>query len=304
MAFFKRIFLFFAVNILVVTVISILLHLFNVQPYLQEHGLNYENLAIFCLIWGFGGALISLAFSRIMAKWMMGVHVIDPHTNDPALRRLLEVVYRLSRAADLSEMPEVGVYNSPEVNAFATGPSCRRSLIAVSSGLLHRVSPQELEGVIGHEVSHIVNGDMVTMTIIQGVINSFVMFLSRVLAFVFSGMGREKSSNTALYNMLIFLFQCLFMSLGFMVIAAYSRLREFKADRGGARLAGREKMIAALEALQKVTQIHDSRVEQPAFQALKISNPKGWGLFKLFSTHPSLEARIQRLQEEKASLFH
>lgn len=302
MAFFKRIFLFFALNLLVIATISIILNLFHVRPYLTAHGLNMSALLIFCLIWGFAGAFISLALSRHMAKWMLGVKVIDPETTDPTKQHLLKTVQQLAEAAHLPKMPEVGLYDSPEVNAFATGPSRRRSLVAVSSGLLNRMSQKELEGVLGHEIAHIANGDMVTMTLLQGVVNAFVMFLARVLAYVFSNIGqnRQRSSSGSYfaYSMFVFIFEIVFMLLGWMVIAAFSRFREYRADKGGALLAGKEKMVSALEALQRVQQIHDQRAEKPAFQTMKISNPKGHGFKRFFATHPPLESRIQRLQEE------
>jgi heat shock protein HtpX len=300
MTFFKRIFLFLVVNILIVTTISIILNLLNVKPFLNAHGLDYNSLMIFCLIWGFGGAFISLGLSRMMAKWMLGVRLIDPTTSDSTERTLVETVHKLARAAGLTVMPEVGIYNSPEVNAFATGPTRNRSLVAVSSGLLNRMSPDELEGVIGHEITHVANGDMVTMTLIQGVVNAFVMFLARVLAYALSGIGnREKSSGNSylMFNILVIVFQIVFMILGSLVVAAYSRYREFKADKGGAKLAGREKMISALHALQKVQEIRDQRVEKPAFQSMKISHQERRGLIAFFATHPSLELRIQRLKE-------
>lgn len=300
MAFFKRIFLFLVVNILIVTTITIILNLLNVKPFLQAHGLDYTSLLIFCLIWGFGGAFISLGLSRMMAKWMLGVRVIDPTTSDAEKKQLVETVHQLARAAGLRVMPEVGIYESPEVNAFATGPTRNRSLVAVSSGLLRRMSQDELEGVIAHEISHVANGDMVTMTLIQGVVNSFVMFLARVLAYVFSGMGKQEKSSTSSYlmfNVLVFVFQIVFMILGSLVVAAYSRFREFRADKGGASLAGREKMISALQSLQKLQEIRDQRVEKPAFQSMKISHQERHGLIALFATHPSLELRIKRLQE-------
>lgn len=300
MTFFKRIFLFLVVNILIMMTITFILNLLNVKPFLNSYGLDYKSLAIFCLIWGFGGAFISLALSRVMAKAMMGVRVIDPATNDPEMRRLLNTVHDLARAAHLPAMPEVGIYDSPEVNAFATGPSNRRSLVAVSTGLLKRMSSPELEGVLGHEISHIANGDMVTMTLIQGVVNAFVMFLARVLAFVLSGIGnREKSSSSSYvtFNVLVFVFQIVFMILGSLVVAAYSRFREFRADKGGASLAGRDKMISALEALQKVQDIRDAKVEKPAFQSMKISHQERGGLVALFLTHPPLAKRIERLKE-------
>jgi heat shock protein HtpX len=300
MAFAKRIFLFLAVNFLVVIVLSLVLNLFHVQPYLQEHGLNIKGLLIFCFIWGMGGAFISLALSRQMAKWMMGVHVVSPDTGDPDLRRLIATVHQLSRDAHLPDMPEVGVFESQEPNAFATGPSKKRSLVAVSSGLLRRMSQKELEGVLAHEISHISNGDMVTMTLIQGIVNAFVMFLARVLAYIFSGMGRSRSQGSSgsyfSYMMFVFLFEVVFMVLGSIVVCWFSRFREFRADRGGADLAGKDKMIAALESLQKMQQIHDPQTEKPSFQTLKISTRKKSGIMLLFATHPPLEERIDRLR--------
>lgn len=295
----KRIFLFLAVNFLVVFTISIILNLFNVQPYLNAHGLDYKELLTFCLIWGMGGAFISLALSRVMAKWMLNVRLVSSSTTDPSLQQLLSTVEVLAKGAGLKAVPQVGVYESPEVNAFATGPTQKRSLVAVSSGLLKRLNQEELEGVLGHEIAHIANGDMVTMTLLQGVVNAFVMFLARVLAFFFSGINKQERSSSGsymAYSLLVFLFQFVFMILGSLVIAWYSRFREFRADRGGARLAGKQKMIGALQALQHVVQTHDPAVQQPALQAMKISAGKASGLIQLFSTHPALEERIKKLQ--------
>lgn len=306
MKLFKRIGLFLIVNICVVVTISFLMTLFHVRPYLEHYGLNYNSLAIFCLIWGFAGAFISLALSRIMAKWMLGVKIIDPSTSNLEEQKLLETVRELARAAHLSAVPEVGIYNSPEVNAFATGPTQKRSLVAVSSGLLKQMSQQELEGVLGHEIAHIANGDMVTMTLLQGVVNAFVMFLARVFAFVLSGLGqnREKSSAGSYFkfNMFVLLFEIIFMILGSLVVAYYSRRREFRADRGGAKLAGKDNMISALEALQQVAHIRDQRVEKPAFQSMKISHREKGGLIALFSTHPPLATRITQLKGEVPEL--
>ncbi len=295
----RRIILFLAVNALVIFTISIILRLFNVQPFLTSHGISYTDLLLFCLIWGFGGAFISLALSRSMAKWMMGVKLVDPNTRDAQGKDLIHVVYSLARAANLPTMPEVGIYESPEMNAFATGPSRKRSLVAVSRGLLNKMSPKELEGVLGHEIAHIANGDMVTMTLVQGIINAFVMFLARVLAFALSGLGNknnQRSSNGS-YYLWVFLFELVFMFLGMLVIAAYSRYREFRADRGGAKLAGRDSMISALEALKRSQEVVDQRYEKPAFEAFKISNPKKRGFRQLFATHPPLETRIEKLKQ-------
>lgn len=302
MAIAKRILLFLAVNFLVVIMISIVLNLFHVQPYLQGYGLNIKELLIFCVIWGMGGAFISLALSRKMAKWMMGVRVIDPKTHNADQRQLLTMVQQLCRHAGLRDMPEVGIFESSEPNAFATGPTKRRSLVAVSTGLLNRMSEKEVEGVLAHEISHITNGDMVTMTLVQGVVNAFVLFLARVLAFVFSGLGKRSSEGSSTgsyfsYWILVFVFEVVFMILGSMVICAYSRFREFRADKGGAKLAGKEKMIAALESLKKMKEIQDPELQKAAFQAFKISTPKKGGIMSLFASHPPLEERIARLQQ-------
>ena len=298
MTFVKRIFLFLALNLLVVLMITCILNLFHVQPYLTAYGLNYKSLMIFCLLWGMGGAFISLALSRKMAKWMLGVSVIDASTRDPALSALVETIHKLSQRAGIP-MPQVGIYRSNEVNAFATGPTQSRSLVAVSSGLLNRMGPKELEGVLGHEIAHIANGDMVTMTLLQGVINAFVMFLARILASALSGFGksRENSQGGSYMSFMLFtyLFETVFMLLGFLVIAAYSRFREFRADRGGAELAGIESMISALKSLSALKDIQDPK-QNAAIAAFKIARSGKKGIFALFSTHPPLEERIARLQ--------
>lgn len=296
----KRIILFIAVNILVITMISIILSIFHIQPYLDERGINYSALMSFCLIWGMCGAFISLAMSRMMAKLMMGVQLIDPARSSGRERELVDMVYRLSKNAGLGTMPEVGIYSSPEVNAFATGPTRSRSLVAVSSGLLNRMNSQEVEAVLAHEVSHISNGDMVTMTLLQGVINAFVMFFARVFAYAVvrmtsRGEDNQNMNSSFMYNILVIVFQLVFMVLGTLVVAAFSRFREFRADAGGARLVGRDKMVQALRALERTHEIRDQRVEQPAFQALKIDDGKS--VWRFFSTHPPLQARIARLQQ-------
>ncbi len=296
----KRIFLFFLVNILVMITITTVLYLLRVGHYFPQGGL--AGLAVLCLVWGFAGAFISLALSRLMAKWMMGVQVIPPDTSDPTLRELVQTVHGLARGAGLP-MPEVGIYDSEEVNAFATGPSKSRALVAVSSGLLQRMGTREVEGVLGHEVTHIANGDMVTMTLLQGVINAFVLFLSRVLAFVISQALRsrdDRDSGGGIFQwLLVYLFEIVFSILGMLVVCWFSRAREFRADAGGARLAGRQNMIDALRALQA---LHAPELaaaaakEHHAFQSFKIAGPRG-GLMALFATHPPLEERIARLEQ-------
>jgi heat shock protein HtpX len=235
-----------------------------------------------------------------MAKWLMGVQIIDPNTRDANLRTLVETVHDLARAAHLSDMPEVGIFSSPEPNAFATGPTKKRSLVAVSTGLLQRMSQKELEGVIAHEISHIANGDMVTMTLIQGVVNAFVMFMARALAFAFSGLGNKRDNSSSgsylSYSIFVFIFEIIFMILGSLVVAWFSRFREYRADRGGADLAGKEKMIAALESLRSMQRVRDPRVDKPSFEAMKISTPKKSGWMMLFASHPPLEDRIERLK--------
>lgn len=298
MALAKRVVLFLLLNFLVVMMISLVMSLFNVRPFLSQYGVNYTQLIIFCLIWGMGGAFISLGLSRVMAKWALGVKPIDPNTTDPELRELLDTVKSLARDAHIP-MPEVGVYRSNEVNAFATGPTKSRSLVAVSTGLLQRMKENEVRGVLGHEITHIANGDMVTMTLLQGVVNAFVMFLARVLAYAFSGLGRNRESGSGgsymSYILFVYLFEVVFMILGSLLIAAYSRWREFRADAGGARLAGKGNMLDALKTLRVLQEIKDPRAEQPAYAALKISTHAKKGLLHLFSTHPPLEERIQRL---------
>lgn len=298
MALAKRIFLFIALNLLVILMVTFLMNIFHVQPYLTAYGIDYSSLMIFCLIWGMAGALISLSLSRIMAKWMLGVSVIDPHTRDPQLQSLLSTVETLAHRAGIP-MPEVGIYRSNEVNAFATGPTKSRSLVAVSSGLLNRMSSKEVEGVLSHEISHIANGDMVTMTLLQGVINAFVMFLARVLASILSGFGRNREGqggSVMSYMLFTYLFEVVFMALGYLVIAAYSRYREFRADAGGAHLAGKDSMISALRSLQALKNNADPR-QPEAIAAFKISRSGKQGILALFSTHPPLEERIKRLEQ-------
>ena len=293
MAIGKRIFLFLIVNVLIITSISIVLSVLGVQPYLTAKGIDYQSLMIFCLIWGFGGAFISLGLSRIMAKWMMGVKVIDPMSNAEADRWLLDTVTRLSHRAGLPKVPEVGIYQSAEVNAFATGPSKSRALVAVSSGLMQRMNRAEVEGVLAHEVAHVANGDMVTMTLVQGIVNAFVMFFARTLAWAASQFFDEEKRGIVNF-VAVLLFEVAFSLLGMIVVAAFSRYREFRADGGGAELVGKPKMAAALRSLRNL--VHIEEEAQPAMAALKISSSNKNGLLALISTHPPLEERIKRLE--------
>lgn len=289
----KRIFLLIATNILVVLTLTVILHFTGLSRYLSGMGGGYDGFFLTCLAWGFGGAFLSLGLSRIMAKFAMGVQVIDPE-NPGEFSGLVEMVHRLAREAGLPALPEVGVYQSPELNAFATGPTKRRALVAVSTGLLQRMESDEIEGVLGHEITHIANGDMVTMTLLQGVINAFVIFFSRILAATISGRDRDGERSSGGNWMLVMLLQTVLSFLGMFVVAWFSRQREFRADAGGAAVAGRGRMMGALQALQRA---YERRVEDPrgaALATLKISGHGG--LFALLSTHPPLEERIARLQ--------
>lgn len=289
----KRIFLFVAVNILIIGTISILTSVLGIQPYLNAQGINYSSLMAFCLLWGFGGAFISLALSRVMAKWMMGVQIIDSNTHDPRLQSLVQRVHSFARRAQLPQMPEVGIYDSPELNAFATGPTKNRALVAVSTGLLEKMTEKEVDGVLAHEVAHIANGDMVTMTLVQGIVNAFVMFFARVVGYFASQFVEEDKRPIVQFGIVIALEIFLGM-LGMMVVAFFSRRREYRADAGGASLSSRENMVAALERLR--ANYEGSPEDQPALATLKISGKSG-GFLKLFSTHPDLSLRIARLKE-------
>lgn len=293
--FLKRIALFALVNILIVVTISTVLKILGVEPYLTQAGLNYQSLAIFCLLWGMGGSFISLMLSKFMAKRFMGVQMV---TATGPYQRLVSLVHQLSRKAGLTEMPEVGLYESPEINAFATGPSKNNSLVAVSSGLLQRMDDEEVEGVIAHEVSHIANGDMVTMALIQGVVNAFVMFFARIVAFAIDQALRSddedgKGLGFFAHYMVVMVCEMLFGILGMIVVSFFSRWREYRADAGSARIASKSKMVKALKALQRNYQAIDDGQDKSGFKALKISSHKSW--FALFSTHPSLEDRIAAL---------
>jgi heat shock protein HtpX len=286
----KRITLFVVTNLAIMVTLSIVWGLLGTAGYIDPSGaLNYGALMVFCLFWGMGGALISLLVSRAIAKWSMGVKVVNGQTGNQDLDWLYRTVARLAQQAQLP-MPEVGVYESPEVNAFATGPSKRKSLVAVSSGLLGTMRPEEIEGVLAHEVSHIQNGDMVTMTLIQGVVNAFVLFLSRIIASVVRNAADERYAYVLSFVVTIVL--DIFLGiLGMMVVAWFSRAREFRADAGGASLAGRGNMIAALRRLQGAKHLVDN--SEPELATLKINGRRA---MMLFSTHPPIEVRIQALE--------
>jgi len=294
----KRILLFVGTNVLVIATVSIITSALGLHSYLTAYGINYQKLALFCAIWGMSGAFISLLLSKFIAKMAMGIAIVNPNHATREEHTLLETIHRLARKAGLSTMPEVGIYHSPEVNAFATGPSKNNSLVAVSSGLIANMNREEMEAVLGHEISHIANGDMVTMTLVQGIVNSFALFLSRIVAYGISiamSHDEEKSGEFSYmaYAGLTIVFDILFTLLGSLLVAAYSRKREYRADHGGAKLAGRQYMIAALKKLQHTAEIEDTRA--PSLAAFKIAHHPSW--LELFSTHPPLDKRIARLEE-------
>lgn len=288
----KRVLLFVVTNLAVMVTISILMSLLGLGGYrIAGGGLDYTALAVFCLLWGSVGSFISLQMSRWMAKRAMGVQLVDGRTGHEELDWLHRTVERLTRQAQLP-MPEVGLYDSPEVNAFATGPSKSRSLVAVSSGLLRRMSRDEVEGVLAHEVAHIQNGDMVTMALIQGIVNAFVMFASRVIANIARNAVDERNGRMVQFLVTIVLDIALGI-LGSMIVAWFSRAREFRADAGAAALAGRGKMIAALRRLQGTHELVDTGT--PSLATMKIAGGDGRWMM-LLSTHPPLEARIAALE--------
>lgn len=293
MAFGKRILLFLITNVAVLVTISLALNVIQAVTGVRIDGNSLTGLMVFCLVWGMGGAFISLLMSKWMAKSMMGVRIIDPNTRNSEEQNLVQMVHDISKRAGLNKMPEVGIYDSPDVNAFATGPSKNNSLVALSTGLMSRMNRDEIEGVVGHEVAHIANGDMVTMTLVQGIVNAFVMFFARILARLISSQVNENMRMMVYFGLTI-LFDIMFSVLGSIVVAFFSRAREYRADKGGAQYAGREKMIAGLRRLQSM--FDNLEPDKSAVATLKISS-KPSGLMAFFSTHPPLEERIRRLEQ-------
>ena len=287
----KRIVLFLATNLAIVLMLSVTMRLLGVEPYLTAQGLNLNSLLIFAAVMGFGGSLISLALSKWTAKMSVGAQVIEsPRT--PEEIWLVETVRRQAQAAGIG-MPEVAMYDSPEVNAFATGMNKNNALVAVSTGLLRTMSRDEAEAVLGHEITHVANGDMVTLALIQGVVNTFVMFLSRVIGHVVDRVvfKTERGHGPAFFVTMI-VAELVLGILASIIVMWFSRQREFRADRGGATLAGRQKMIGALQALQRA---HPAPLPDK-MAAFGISGGVGGGLKRLFMTHPPLEERIAALK--------
>jgi heat shock protein HtpX len=286
----KRIFLFLATNFAVLIVLSVVASLLGVDRYLTRNGLNMQMLLVFAAVFGMGGSFISLLISKWMAKMSTGAQVIT-QPRSAAEAWLLATVEREARAAGIG-MPEVAVFNAAEPNAFATGASRDHALVAVSTGLLQTMNQDEIEAVLGHEISHVANGDMVTLTLLQGVLNTFVIFLSRALGYVIdNAMRREDDRGGAGFGYLIIsmVLQVVFGILASMIVAWFSRYREFRADAGGAHLAGKRKMIAALQRLKA---IHEPSSLPQNMTAFGIAS----GAMSLFASHPPLEKRIEALQ--------
>ena len=289
-----RILLFLATNAAVLVLISVVFQVLGIEGILAENGvdLNLQALLIMSAVIGFGGSFISLALSKTMAKHSMGVQIIEQPSNNTE-RWLVETVRRQAQRAGIG-MPEVGVFQSPDPNAFATGMRRNDALVAVSTGLLQNMNSDEVEAVLGHEISHVSNGDMVTMGLLQGVVNTFVIFLSRVIGHVVDRVvfKTERGYGPA-YFITSIVAQIFLSILASAIVMWFSRHREFRADAGGASLAGRGKMIAALQALQRA---HEPKDLPGEFAAFGISGGLGAGVKKLFMSHPPLEERISALR--------
>ena len=285
----KRVVLFLVTNLAIVLTLSLIMGVLGVGRYVGPNGIDLGSLAIFCFVWGMGGAMISLLISRWTAKRMTGVKLVNGRSGDASADWLYRTVEELTRKANLP-MPEVGIYPSDEVNAFATGPSKKKSLVAVSSGLLRSMQRNEVEGVLAHEVAHIANGDMVTMTLLQGIVNAFVMFLARIIAYALTSRGSRDDRGGAPSFMVVWMLEIVLGIIGMIVVSWFSRQREFRADHGGATLAGKADMLSALRRLGANRGLIDPRHE--ALATMKISGK--WS--GLFSTHPPLEQRIAVLE--------
>ena len=287
----KRIGLFLLTNILVVLTVSLILNIVVQMLGISPRGLS--GLAVFCGVFGMTGAFISLAMSRWVAKHAYNIYLVDASTQDYRAREIYDMVVRLSRKANLPEIPEVGIYESQEPNAFATGPSKKKSLVAFSSGLINNMSKEEVEAVAAHEITHIASGDMVTMTLLTGIANALVMFMARIIAMAIDSFLRGDDDEGGLgyfgYMIVVMLLETVLMLLASIPLAAFSRYREFKADAGSAKLTNPRAMISALQRLGEMANIP---VQKDSFAIAKISSSRR---ISLFATHPSLEDRIARL---------
>ena len=290
----KRIFLFLATNIAIMLAISVLFNVLGIKGALDAQGvnLNLEGLLAMSAVIGMTGSVISLLMSKWSAKNAMGVHVIE-HPQNQTEQWLVSMVAQQAQQAGIG-MPEVGIFDSPDPNAFATGANRNSALVAVSTGLLHRMNADEVEAVVGHEISHVANGDMVTMALMQGVVNTFVYFFATVIGYVVDRVvfKTERGYGPA-YYIVQMIAQIALSILASMIVMWFSRHREFHADAGGAKLAGREKMISALEALQKAHEPSQLPGELAAFGI------NGGGVQRLFMSHPPLEERIAALRNAR-----
>ncbi|HJS89043.1 MAG TPA: protease HtpX [Steroidobacteraceae bacterium] len=288
----KRILLFLATNIAVLAVLTVVAHLIGLDRWLEVRGSNLGALLVFAALFGVGGAFLSLLMSKWMARNAMGVRIIrQPATASE--QWLVGLVAQLARAAGVG-MPEVGVFDSPEPNAFATGYSRDAALVAVSTGLLSTMNEQEIEAVLGHELTHVANGDMVTLALIQGVVNTFVIFLARIIGNVVDrAVFRSEDGRGPAYFLSVIAAQILLGILANIIVMAFSRWREFRADRGGAHLAGIPNMIAALEALKRA---HEPLPSQQFASFGITSGPVARGIQRLFMSHPPLDERIAALR--------
>ena len=290
----KRILLLVATNVAVLLVLSVTLRLLGVDRILDEQGvgLNINALLVFSAVVGFSGSLISLALSKFMAKRSMGVRIIEQPRN-ASETWLVETVRRQAQAAGIG-MPEVGVFDTPDMNAFATGARRNHALVAVSTGLLNGMSQREAEAVLAHEISHVANGDMVTLTLIQGVVNTFVIFLSRVIGYTIDRVVfKTERGHGPAFLVTVIVAQLVLGILASMIVMWFSRQREFRADAGGARLEGRDAMIGALERLRRGR----SEALPEQLSAFGISGKSGRDIKRLFMTHPPLEERIEALRQ-------
>ena len=287
----KRILLFLATNFAVLTVITIITRIFGLDNYMTEYGIDYKALAIYSFLWGSVGSIIALFMSKSAAKRSMGVDVIE-HPSNAQEQWLVDVVKRQSSSAGIG-MPEVGIFKSQTPNAFATGANRNNALVAVSTGLLDNMTREEAEAVMGHEISHVANGDMITMTLLQGILNAFVLFISRIIGFVMSSASKGRGGGARAGNFIgTLIAQFVLGFLAALIIKWFSRYREFHADAGGAKLSGNMNMINALKALQRVS---DPQPLKGQFVGFGVSGVKST-VAKLFSTHPPLEDRIAALE--------
>ncbi|WP_417514077.1 protease HtpX [Marinobacter sp.] len=289
-----RILLFLATNLAVILVASFTLKLLGVDSYLAQNGIEYGSLLAFAAVFGFAGAIVSLLISKPVAKWSTKARVIDsPRT--PAERWLLETVAQMAKTAGIG-MPEVAIFPASQSNAFATGWNKNNALVAVSEGLLHRFSKDEIRAVLGHEIGHVANGDMITLALIQGVVNTFVIFASRVIgSFVDRVVFKNESGHGIAFFVVSIAAELVLGILASTIVFWFSRRREFRADIAGAQLAGRAAMISALARLKQESEVPDQMPD--SLQAFGINRGARSGLSALFMTHPPLEERITALQQ-------